>query len=214
MTRIQARAAQDRPARRVDDLDHETLRSVQSYFVARAERRELGPEFVAAWERFYAACDPLIHKLAQSRSDQVYNREDRVQDIWCVIVSHLDHYDSQRGLFPTWLGRVIRQELDEQDRSHRRLRRLVSEVEQELPGREEDPAHVHESRESSQRVELVIDELRSHVSETNYWIVHDHWVKEKSFEGIAMTLGFTVKQVRDRHHRAMEKLRDLMGTRE
>jgi len=214
MTRIQSKAVQNRPARRVDDLDHETLRSVQSYLVARAERREIGPDLLAAWKRFYAACDPLICYCAQRRSDQVYDHEDRVQDIWCVIFSDLDRYDSQRGLFPAWLSSVIRQELDEQDRSHRRLRQLVSEVEQQLPSREADPARVCESGESRQRVELVIDELRSHVSETNYRIAHDHWVGGRSFAEIAMTLGLTVKPVRDRHHRAMEKLRELLRIRE
>jgi RNA polymerase sigma factor (sigma-70 family) len=214
MTRIQAQVVRDRRARRVDDLDSETLRSVQYFLAARADRRGLGHDFFAAWERFYLACDPLIRNFARRRSDLVYNHEDRVQDIWRIIVIHLDRYDPRRGLFSAWLRCVVRHGLNDQDRSHRIHCRLVDELERQLPSREADPAHVFESGGSRRRVELVVDELRSIVSETNYRIVHDHWVEGMSFAEIALTLGFTAKQVRDRHHRALEKLRELLWNRE
>jgi RNA polymerase sigma factor (sigma-70 family) len=210
MTTHPTRNDRGRPPEPVDDLDPETLRLVQSFLDPQADRRGLGLRAFEAWGRFYAACDPLIRRLARRRSGRVFDHEDRVQEIWRIIVAHLGHFDPHRGPFPGWLKSVVRHVLDDQDRSHHPLQRLVIGVEQQLPGREADPADLYESARSRRRVERAIKELRGHVSETSYRIVHDHWVAGRTFAELAVTLGFTVKRVRDRHRRAMGKLRELL----
>jgi DNA-directed RNA polymerase specialized sigma24 family protein len=39
----------------------------------------------------------------------------------------------------------------------------------------------------------------------------DHWFEGKELSEIAVMLGLTVEQVRARHHRAMVKLREILG---
>jgi len=54
-------------------------------------------------------------------------------------------------------------------------------------------------------------ELRTHLSAVNYRIIHDHWLEGKSFSEIALTLDLKDRQVRDRHHRAILELREILS---
>jgi RNA polymerase sigma factor (sigma-70 family) len=211
MARIAARTNEDRALPRIDDLDAETLRLVRFFLAASEDRRRSEPRLGEAWARFYAACDPLIRWQARHRCGRVFEQEDRVQEVWQVIVARLSQYDPERGPFLGWLTRVVRHVLDDQDRSHHRLRQLVVERERQLPGREGDPADLYELGQSRQEVASAMKELRARVSETNYRIIREHWLVGRTFEEIALSLGLTVKQVRDPHHRAMEKLRELLS---
>ncbi len=53
--------------------------------------------------------------------------------------------------------------------------------------------------------------LRPDVSEVNYTILFEHWFKGRKFSEIAVDLGLSGKQVRDRHRRMIAKLRNLLS---
>jgi len=195
---------------RIDDLDPETLRLVQAYLKPGVHRSALEPRYIAAWGRFEAACNRLIGKLAWARAGQACDHEDLAQEIWRAIVVDISRYDPDRGPFSRWVGGTARHVLGEQKRSYHPLRHLADETERELPGREPDPAASYDLNHSQQRIESAIERLRPQVSEANFRIVHDHWVEGKSFKQIALSLGLTAKQVRDRHHRMLGKLGKLL----
>jgi hypothetical protein len=103
---------------RLDELDAEALRSVCAFLVARAERRAPDRREIDAWERFFAACDPLIRALARERSpSDVSDLDDRVQEVWRSLVVHFGQYDPRRGPLRDWLMVVIRNELARQRRT-------------------------------------------------------------------------------------------------
>jgi DNA-directed RNA polymerase sigma subunit (sigma70/sigma32) len=49
------------------------------------------------------------------------------------------------------------------------------------------------------------------VPETNYRILHDHWINGATFADIASTTGLPIERIRERHKRAMRKLRRIYG---
>jgi RNA polymerase sigma factor (sigma-70 family) len=209
MARPSAQTDLEGPSPRIDDLDPKTLRFVQAYLAPGVDRSALGPRYRAAWERFEACCVRLIGKLVWIRAGQAFDHEDWAQEIWIAVVTDIGHYDPERGPFSRWLAGVARHVLDEQKRSCHPMCHLQDEMERELPGREPDPATSYDLDHSQQGIESTIEPLRPHVSEANFRILHDHWVEGKSFEQIALSLGLTVKQVRDHHHRMLGKLREL-----
>jgi len=210
MVRPRARTDLEDCCPRIDDLDPETLRLVQAYLKPGVDRSALEPRYSAAWGRFEPACKRLIGKLAWARAGQACDHEDWAQEIWRATIADISHYEPERGTFSRWLGGTARHVLVEQQRSYHPLRHLADETESELPGREPDPAASYDLDHSQQRIESRIERLRPHVSRANFRIVHDHWVEGKSFKQIALSVGLTVKQVRDRNHRMLGKLRELL----
>jgi RNA polymerase sigma-70 factor (ECF subfamily) len=169
------------------------------------------PHLLQAWDRFFLAYDPFIRKLAFLRSPRIDDRLDRVQEIWCVVIVHFGQYDPERAPLRSWLTAVVRHVLADQDRYCHPLRCMRPHTEDQIVSPDPDPASVCEFSQARERVVVAMAELRRRVSEVNYQIMHDHWFEESSFAQIAVKLGFTVKQVRDRHQRAMAKLRDLLS---
>jgi RNA polymerase sigma factor (sigma-70 family) len=135
------------------------------------------------------------------------------QDLWQVIVERISRYDPERGTFPTWLSTVVRNAMTDQDRASHAPGHLDDELERRLPSREIEPPTACEQTEARTAVKSAIEAVRSKTSETTYRIVHDHWIEGKPYNQIAADLGLTVKQVRDRHHRAVGILRAILARR-
>jgi len=193
------------------EIDVETLRLVQRYLRACTDRTVVHTELVAAWDRFYSACDPLIHQLALRRPAQDADEQDRSQEMWRAVITHLAQYDPARGFFSRWLKKVIRHVLVDQARSRARLGGMERGRVLHIISLPCDPADPYEFEDARRRVRLAMAELRAHLSVASYQIVHEHWFEGKSLPEIAVALGLKVKPVRDRHHRAMVKLRDLLS---
>jgi RNA polymerase sigma factor (sigma-70 family) len=191
----------------MEELDPGALQEVQAYLDARAARRAPEPAWVLAWDRFFATYDPLIRRLVSRRARRIGDRDDQVQEIWTVVVARLCRYDRQRGPFCRWLRAVGGHVLDDCQRAERRSDQLDVERAQRLLSREGDPASACESH---QVVDALIQALHSCVSEGNFQIAYRHLLAGESYEAIAATIGLTVGQVRDRHRRAMRKLRGLL----
>jgi hypothetical protein len=80
-----------------------------------------------------------------------------------------------------------------------------------LPGREVDPAAECERQCERELVWLVLDELRSHVSECSYWVLYLRWIQGRSVPETAACLGLTRQQVWFRQHRVQQLFRRLFN---
>ena len=139
--------------------------------------------------------------------------DDRVQEIWLAVAAHCLQYVPERGSFRNWFTVLSKNVLAQQHRSDRPLRHLDDESEQRIASREADPTIVVEEDQRRRRVRSAIEALRATTSPTNYRIIHDREIGGKSFAEIAENLHLTPKQVRDRHHRAMDRFRRLLSGR-
>jgi RNA polymerase sigma factor (sigma-70 family) len=210
--RVAGRSGRGRSSARVNHLDPETLGRVQSFLDARANRRTTETSSNDAWEQFFAACEPLVQRLASRKCIRLsHDDEDRVQEVWRVLVVHLAQYDPQRKSFPTWLARVVRNALATHDRCNHASCHLDAEIEWQLPGREADPPTLYEQCQTRQEIASAMDALRSKIPEVAYRIAYAHWIEEKSFAEIATSLDLPVKQVRDRHCRVLERFRRILS---
>jgi RNA polymerase sigma factor (sigma-70 family) len=203
--------SQDRPIEpRGYELDAETLRLVQTFLIARVNQQAYEPRLIDVWERFYLACDPMIRRVTSGGTPQIDDRNDRAQEIWRVVIARLGRYDASRGPFRAWLRAVIRHALIDQQRSYQQLLSMDPAIGAEISGADHDPACLCEIEDRREQVHVAMAKLRDRVSDMSYQIVYDRWFAGRSFEDIAASLGLSVKQVRDRHHRALHRLRDLL----
>ena len=127
-----------------EQIDSDTLLLVQAYLLARTERREPDRESTAAWLKFYAAYDPFIRRLARTHCGSSTDFEDRVQEIWRVVLKQLPRlrFAPQRGQLSAWLAKVTRNVLLDLDRRAARhpISHFRSGDEDRIPDREPEPA--------------------------------------------------------------------------
>jgi RNA polymerase sigma factor (sigma-70 family) len=194
----------------VGELDLETVQSVRAHFTALGGGGVPDARWIEAWDRFYAAYDPLVRRLARRRCSNTSDVDDCVQQVWLAVAAHFRQYDPRRGPLQNWLTVLICHVLAEYQRSQHPLRHLDDESEQRLVGREADPAIVRDWAEEQDGIQCTLRQLGAMISKTNYRILYDHWIEGKTF---AANQHLTPKQVRDRHRRAMARLRLLLGRR-
>ncbi len=199
-----------------DEIDSDTLLLVQAYLLARTERREPDHESTAAWEKFYAAYDPFIRRLAGAHSWPSTDFEDRVQEIWRVVLKQLPQlrFAPERGQLSGWLATVARHVLTYLRRQAARhpLGHFSSGVEDRILAREPEPASC-EFDQMRQCLHCALSELGPLVSEAGYQVLILRWIEGKRIAEIATALGLTPKQVRDQHRRTIIKLRMLLVKR-
>jgi RNA polymerase sigma-70 factor, ECF subfamily len=199
----------NRVRRLVDEIDVTTIRLIQ-LSRDRAAPPGLAAATVAdAWCRVYEACKPLIRAIVRRRNRLPSAYDDQVQDIWVAVLSGLGQYDPDRGSLDAWVTAVAVNVLYERARQRRRPTVPFAPEEPELVGRERDPADQYDVCLERERLAAILRVFQSHVSATNYRIVHAHWMDGATFEQIATDLGLTETQVRDRNRRTMKVLRRL-----
>jgi RNA polymerase sigma factor (sigma-70 family) len=190
---------------------------VQAYLRARAERREPDPQWARAWERFYAAYDPLIRRLAAAHPVPCADLEDRVQEIWRTVLTRLPRFRfvPQRGQLGGWLTTVARHVLAGLGRRGARhpLGHLSPGVVDRIPGREPEPALAGDLGQVRQWVLCALGELRPQISDAGYQVVYLRWIEGKRIAEVAVELGLATKQVREQHRRTIIKLRKLLTKR-
>jgi RNA polymerase sigma factor (sigma-70 family) len=189
------------------------LASVQAYLDDRASRHEPDRRGADAWDRFFAAADPLIRRIARRRSNNRADFEDRVQEAWAAVLSRFPrisgraHHDNLAGL----LAVIARRAIADHDRSpaHRPLPGLDAADAAELFGRESSPPRVAEREETRRDVRAKLEELRRRGLEAGSRVIHLRWIEGKGIEEIAAILGCPAKMVRDRQRRGLLKLQSL-----
>ncbi len=212
-----SKQAPHHPPQPREEIDSDTLRLVQAYLLARTERREPDRESTAAWLKFYAAYDPFIRRIAGTHCGSSTDLEDRVQEIWCMVVKKLPglRFAPQRGQLSGWMATVARHVLADLHRraAHHPLGHFGFAVEDHIPGREPEPPLACDFSQVRQGVRCALDELRPRVSEIAYQVVFLRWIEGKRIAEIAAALDLTPKQVRDQHQRTLIKLRKLLAKR-
>jgi RNA polymerase sigma factor (sigma-70 family) len=194
-----------------NESDCETIRRAKAYLHARANGNAPDTELLEAWERLFSLYDPLIRRLACRRCRQYADRQDARQEIWCAIVAHLDQFEPNRGAFQAWLKALIWNRIVSRGREGGRVQRTGRGLEGIVPARNPHADGVCELAETREQVAAAMAELRDQISPMNYAIFHDHWLEARDFSEIAVTLSLNVKQVRDHHHRAMVRFREILA---
>jgi len=189
--------------------DFDNIDLVQAFLRARAQGVVPGAHLVKAWDRFFPACDSLIRRHVYRHRMRDAERQDACQEVWCAIITHIRQYDRRRGPFHCWLRGVICNVIVHQERANGRFRHTALDDERIIADRNCNPLDLCEMAETWEYVAAAMAELRTLLSEINYRIIHDHWFEESSFTEIALLLGLTTTQVRDR--RAMVKLREILS---
>ena len=122
----------------------------------------------------------------------------------------LGKFNPSRGLFHSWLRKLVRNKVVSGYRSSHRLRDNVIGVEHVSADSTSDPAELCESAEAREQLAAAITVLGNRLSDRDYQIFHDHFFEGKSYGGIGLVFGMTGEQVRERCRRAVRKLRGIL----
>lgn len=164
-----------------------------------------------AWRQILELYAPRVHGLLRAQCGNSDLAEEITQSTFCTIVTKLRHYTEQ-GRFESWLFRIAMNRL--RDEMRRRTRHAVNVEEGSLIGLagpapsdagpdDPDAPELQRLRAAMQRLpdaDRTIIQLRHH--------------GELSFRQIAEVLDQPIGTVLARQHRALKKLRDLMGADE
>jgi RNA polymerase sigma-70 factor (ECF subfamily) len=198
----------------MDGLTPQLLQAVRAYLECRRRRQPPRPEWVGAWEQFYRACAPLLHRFARDCRVPPADLNDCLQDVWADLVTALRHfhYNPRRGQFQSWLYTVVRNRARGLLRSRARhpMVSLSPEIGAALAGREASPAEEYERRCRQEAVRRALAALRRVLSACNYRLLHLSWVEGRTVREVAAALGLTPEQVRYRRHRLKQKARALL----
>lgn len=144
-----------------EEIDSDTLLLVQAYLLARTERREPDHESTAAWLKFYAAYEPFIRRLAGAHCGSSADFEDRVQEIWRIVLKRLPRlrFTPQRGQLSGWMATVARHVLADLHRraAHHPMGHFGFGVEDRIPGREPEPPVAWDFSQIRQWVRCALD---------------------------------------------------------
>lgn len=200
---------------RHDDLgvEHRLLRDIQAYLKDRTARRTPAYCLCRAYQQFHQALAPLIRKTIRLHRIPEHAIDDCAQEVWVAVISSLETFDltPQRGTFRAWLWSVIRHKAtDFSRREARRPQTRIDELTEPLCSDEPNPAEVYESRRRVRIVRESLAELHQEIPATSYQVFSQRWVDGDDVAEIATALNLNRKGVRNRTHRAKQKMRKLL----
>ncbi len=170
---------------------------------ATLQRAAAGDE--RAWRTIVETYAPRVFRLlcAQCGSDDL--AEEITQSTFCTIVARIGRY-SELGRFEAWLFRIAMNRL--RDEMRRRKRHASPLEEEALVGAAGAVAEPDQADpEELGRLRAAMGRL----SEADLRVVHLRHFAGLSFAAIAEVLGEPLGTVLARQHRALKKLRQLMG---
>jgi len=124
-----------------------------------------------------------------------------------TAVDKIDHFDSTRGSFPAWLRGILRNEL----RAWRRKSIPVTDIPE---GGISVPTNERASDQEDLRAEEVVSELLGQLAVSDQLIIRLRDLEGLSYGSIADALGVNEAACRQRHKRAVERLKDLADSRQ
>ena len=163
----------------------------------------------SAWRVIIETYTPRVYGLIRAQSGSADLAEEITQSTFCTMVAKIEGY-TELGRFESWLFRIAMNRLrDEMRRRKRQARPVEEEVLQGLAGsaRSSPPESQLEDQATGQSLRRAVEQL----SEADRRIIHLRHSAELSFKQIADILGQPLGTVLARHHRALKKLRDLIG---
>ncbi len=161
-----------------------------------------------AWRIVVEAFSPRVFALVRSQCGDAELAEEITQSAFCTIASKLASY-TEVGRFEQWIFRIAMNRLRDEMRRRKRHARPVEETTlTSLAGADESegPAAYDESGMLAK-----LRQALTSLPEADQRIIHMRHFGELSFRQIADILDQPIGTVLARQHRALKKLRDLMG---
>lgn len=123
-----------------------------------------------------------------------------------TAVDKIDHFDSGRGSFPAWVRGILRNEL----REWRRKKPAMTDIQEEaIPA----PTSDREPDEDDLPAEGIVSELLDQLAVTDQLIIRLRDLEGLSYHSIAGALGASEAACRQRHKRAVSRLKDVANSR-
>ena len=164
-----------------------------------------------AWRRIVDTFAPRVHGLIRAQSGSSDLAEEITQSTFCTVAAKIGSYTEQ-GKFEPWVFRIAMNRFrDEMRRRKRQARPIDDETLVGLAGQgnpDPDPGEVDSERLAA------LEAAMARLSEADRRIVHLRHLAGLSFKQIADVLGQPLGTVLARQHRALKKLRDLVGEEE
>lgn len=160
-----------------------------------------------AWRDIVDAYSPRVFGLLRSQCGNADIAEEITQSTFCTVAAKIGSYN-ELGKFEAWLFRIAINRLrDEMRRRKRQANPMENSALTGLAGAA--PVHDGERAESAelQRLRDALGQL----SDAEQQIIQLRHSAELSFKQIADVLGQPLGTALARHHRAVKKLRDIMG---
>jgi RNA polymerase sigma-70 factor (ECF subfamily) len=157
-----------------------------------------------AWRRIVEEYAPRVYGLIRAQCGRDDLAEEITQSTLCTVVARIGRY-TELGRFESWLFRIAMNRLRDE---MRRRKRQAS-----LPGSETFAAMAGPEPGSGAGAEE-LSRLRAAIarlSEADRTVIHLRHHAGLSFARIAEVLGEPLGTVLARQHRALRKLRELMG---
>lgn len=164
-----------------------------------------------AWREIAELYSPRVYGLirAQCGSDDL--AEEISQSTFCTVVQKLDSY-TEIGRFESWLFRIATNRL--RDEMRRRKRQATPTDDDVLAGMA--PPVTDAAREDRSVIDAdspagALRRAMSQLPDADRRVVHLRHYGELAFRQIADVLDQPLGTVLARHHRALKKLKDLLG---
>ena len=160
-----------------------------------------------AWRRLIALYGRRVYAMVQSRVRNEHVAEEIAQSVFATVASKLSSGSyGERGRFESWLFRITMNRVrDEARRAKLRPRAAAPEsFEQSPPDQRERP-------EANDRTLAGLREAVAELPEADREVVELRHHAGMSFKHIADLLGQPLGTVLARHHRALRKLKEMLG---
>jgi RNA polymerase sigma-70 factor (ECF subfamily) len=165
-----------------------------------------------AWRRLVDAYSGRVYGLVYRQCGNPELAEEITQATFVTVVGKLGAYH-ERGRFEAWLFRIALNRLRDEMRRRKRQAETVDDVEHggisSLNGREvpAPPPQMLAQRERLEWVRRAVDRL----PEADRELLHLRYTAQLSFARIAETLDQPLGTVLARGHRALKKLKRILG---
>jgi RNA polymerase sigma-70 factor (ECF subfamily) len=194
------------PMRPIDAASDETVSggSDLSFILNRAA---LGDE--DAWRRLVDLYARRVFALARSRRLSPDRAEEVAQSVFVTVATHVRSGDyTEKGRFEAWLFRIaVNRVRDEIRRDRRRPLEIGGESLQADPGMVAQERPIPGESEQAAALRAALDEL----SEADREVVELRHHAGLGFREIASLLSQPLGTVLARHHRALHKLKEIIG---
>ncbi len=162
-----------------------------------------------AWRNIVDAYSYRVFGLIRAQCGNNELAEEITQSTFCTVVMKIGQY-TEVGRFEAWLFRIAMNRLrDEMRRRKRQARPVEDEVLTVLAGGIDPEQEMQSEADSDQLANL--REAMARLSESDLKVIQMRHYGGLSFAQIAQVLGQPIGTVLARQHRALKKLRELLG---
>ena len=162
-----------------------------------------------AWRYLVEAYSHRVFGLIRAQCGNNELAEEITQSTFCTVVMKIGQY-TEVGRFEAWLFRIAMNRLrDEMRRRKRQARPVEDEVLTSLAGGIDPDEEMHTDADSDQLANL--RQAMARLSESDLKVLQMRHYGGLSFAQIAQVLGQPIGTVLARQHRALKKLRELLG---